>query len=248
MKEIKLSKGFVAIIDDKDYERVSQHKWHVRKSRTSKTFYATAFIGEKTTGLHRFIMNPPQEAEIDHKDGNGLDNRTENLRVCTREGNMRNRRPNGKCPFKGVFIDGNKFISQISLKNTQYRLGFFDTPEQAALEYDNAAIEHYGEFAWLNKDHFPELVYTKKEFAYKRPEKRTRINVEHLVNMIKSAELSRRDKKILIRTLQGKTLKQIGNKIGLTKERIRQIRKDAVSYLRRFAKRQGYTYEQFIIN
>lgn len=98
MREIELTRGYKAIVDDADFERVSASKWHVWTNPSSKTQYAVRNVlgpkGKTTTqGLHRFLMSPPAHLEIDHMNGNGLDNRKSNLRIVSRAENMKNRQP-----------------------------------------------------------------------------------------------------------------------------------------------------------
>ena len=92
MKEISLTKGLVAIIDDEDFERVSRYKWVSLKNK--RTVYASRSSdlkgGKKTMYMHRFIMNPPSDMQVDHINGDGLDNRRVNLRVCTQSQNLKN--------------------------------------------------------------------------------------------------------------------------------------------------------------
>src|SRR5690349_13857865 len=101
MKEIpivgKRGNGLVALIDDEDYELVSKHRWNIfvrkneLKARTSIKIEGTW----KSVFMHRLIMGSPENMEIDHKNHNGLDNRKENLRICSRRENLANRRPWG---------------------------------------------------------------------------------------------------------------------------------------------------------
>ena len=105
--EIPLTQGKVAIIDEQDAERVLRHKWCAAWS--GYTFYARANIRKPDGGmmqirLHRFIMHPSSGIDIDHRDGDGLNNRRSNLRFASRSQNTQNlRRPkNNKSGFKGV--------------------------------------------------------------------------------------------------------------------------------------------------
>jgi hypothetical protein len=93
---------------------------------------------------------------VDHKDNNGLNNQKYNLRVCTQWQNLRNstRRSNNTSGFKGVSRFRNKWISRIRTDEGRICLGTFNTPEEAAIAYDEAALKYHGEFANLN---FPEL-------------------------------------------------------------------------------------------
>lgn len=160
MKEISLTQGKIALIDDEDYERVNQHKWYAHKERT-QNYYALKNNTPRArkekliiTRMHRFIMNARKEVLIDHKDHNGLNNQKYNLRIATYSQNQRNRKKSEKCTskYKGVHFVNNrkKWCAQIYIAEKPAFLGHFDDEIEAALVYDKAAIIHYGEFAWLN--------------------------------------------------------------------------------------------------
>lgn len=98
VKEIPLSQGKVALVDDEDFELVYQYKWSV--SGRGGIYYARCNInrnGKDTTqSMHRFLLCPPPDKEIDHMNHNGLDNRRCNIKICTHAENMANRSPNKK--------------------------------------------------------------------------------------------------------------------------------------------------------
>lgn len=160
MKEINLTKNKIALVDDDDFEKLSKFKWYAHKSRT--IFYAERHInsnGKRTTiRMHRFLMEVPKEKEVDHIDGNGLNNQKSNLRICSRQENLRNQKLSvrNKSGFKGVSWSSRtkKWVSQIGItinkKETIKNLGYFKSKEEAAKTYDNAAKELFGEFAKLN--------------------------------------------------------------------------------------------------
>lgn len=149
MKEIKLTQGKVALVDDEDYEYLSQWSWVAIKNRN--TFYAQRGW-RPIIKMHRFIMNPPNDMQIDHIDHNGLNNQKINLRVCTSAQNKMNRRPSGESKYLGVTREGksNKWSATISHNNQYIHLGAFKTQEEAAIAYDSAAKIYHGEFANLN--------------------------------------------------------------------------------------------------
>src|SRR5215831_14406402 len=94
LKYVELTKGEVALVDDEDYNIVSERKWHAKKSiLIDDLVYAYTKIGGKLVSMHSYIMDtPPEGMEIDHINHNGLDNRRSNLRFITRGGNLHNRR------------------------------------------------------------------------------------------------------------------------------------------------------------
>lgn len=158
MKEIPLTQGMVALVDDEDYELVSQYRWQALRGR--RTFYAQAKTprrdGRQTSmSMHRLILGlMGGTLHADHINGDGLDNRRNNLRPATRTQNARNRRLdyNSVSGFKGVTAgrSGRGWQARIRVGNTLLHLGTFDTPQQAARTYDSKARDLFGEFAWLN--------------------------------------------------------------------------------------------------
>ena len=103
--------------------------------------------------LHREVMGAPPGMLVDHVNGNTLDNRRCNLRVATHGQNLANRKAiTAKSGFKGAFWAkwAGRWYSSIGVNGRVIRLGYFDTPEAAALAYDEAARKHHGEFACVN--------------------------------------------------------------------------------------------------
>lgn len=156
MKKINLTNGKSSIIDDDDYDHLSKYKWLMTKNN-----YAVRYEyrnGETFQFLmHRQIMGYPIDMEIDHINGDKLDNRKLNLRICSRAENDRNSRPHrdGSSKFKGVSRIGKRS------KGKPWRariwggkeivIGYFLTEEEAAIAYNVKAKELFGEFAYLNK-------------------------------------------------------------------------------------------------
>lgn len=153
MKEIKLTQGKVALVDDEDYEVVIGGKWcaHFEK----KNWYATGRKGGKHYRMHRLIMGVTDPTiNVDHKDGNGLNNQKNNLRVATTSQNISNGRVREgfTSKYKGVHWDkfNNKWRAMVQSKEGIKRLGRFDNEVHAALVYNEAALKIQGEFARIN--------------------------------------------------------------------------------------------------
>ena len=154
MKEIPLTQGKVAIVDDEDFERLNQFKWCAHKSRNM--FYAdrnslSVSGKKKTIKMHKMLL-PCDEMKIDHRNGNGLDNRKENLRICTNRENCSNKRhphKDNKLGIKGVNFDKkcNKFRAQIMTMGKKIHLGLFNVMGDADSAYRLAEEKYFGEFA-----------------------------------------------------------------------------------------------------
>lgn len=155
---IPLSAGALSTIDSADYSRVTQHKWSLKTTYKRSGFpahqYAYRNAGNgRTELLHRFITECPPELEVDHENGNGLDNRRENLRICNRRQNGANRGPSpaNTSGFKGVVNYGTHFVAYVGARHQQSRyVGCFRTAEAAARAYDEEARRIWGEFAYQN--------------------------------------------------------------------------------------------------
>ena len=149
-----------ALVDEEDYERVSQHRWH--PSKDGRTFYARHTTAWREDGrqrfraimMHRFILGTEAGVKIDHENGNGLDNRRCNLRIATTAQNGMNRRMKEatKTGYKGVVFAKRvgQFQAGITFGGKQIWLGYHATAESAARAYDAKAKELYGDFARLN--------------------------------------------------------------------------------------------------
>ena len=157
MKKIELTQGKFALVDDADYERLNQRKWHARQEY--HTFYAQSEIyatGAKRTAeyMHRLILGlqPSDKRQCDHRDGNGLNNQQSNLRICTQTQNHQSTRKRtiATSKYKGVCWHQSKWRAQICVNKKRIHLGCFDSEAVAAASYNTAALEHFGEFALLN--------------------------------------------------------------------------------------------------
>jgi hypothetical protein len=153
MKQIELFSGDVAVVDDEDWDRLRDLKWFV--IRDLATNYAYTRINRKAVKLHRLIMGVTDpKIQVDHLDGDGLNNRKENLRIATghqNQGNRRKLKP-ASSRFKGVCFNKRtkKWKAQIKRHGKKVHLGTFSDEIAAAQAYDIAAIEYFGAFANLN--------------------------------------------------------------------------------------------------
>lgn len=153
-KIIPLSSGFVAEVDASDYKWLSQWKWYAHKSR-SGYYAARRGADKKFIYMHRAILECPEGVTADHINGDGLNNKRNNLRIATYSQNNCNRgKIKRRCSsgFLGVYRNKlrNKWIAQIKINGVQKHLGSFDCEADAAKVRDLAAIKHQGEFARLN--------------------------------------------------------------------------------------------------
>jgi AP2 domain len=170
MKIIPLTKGYLTVVDDDQYERLSQHLWHVQicKNRGGKisVVYAVRFTpkadGHEYIYMHRDIMGiTDKEIQVDHEDHNGLHNCISNLRVCNEiTENRCNSRMyvNNTSGHKGVTWDKSKgkWVAQIGYKGKHYHLGQFPATEEgklaAAKAYEEGAARIHAEFACFDKE------------------------------------------------------------------------------------------------
>ncbi len=160
MKQIALSRGLVALVDDEDYEKVKAYNWYARSNERGETWYAVRVVYNQdgttqTIRMHNFIMGIPEGMQMDHVDRNGLNNQRQNMRVATRSQNMANRDiPLGTNPYRGVYeTSSGRWRATIAHQGRGTHLGVYDTAEEAARSWDKKAKELHGEFAVLN---FPE--------------------------------------------------------------------------------------------
>lgn len=160
MREIQLSQGYAALVDDEDYGRVSGFRWVALVVRN--VVYAVRRFKRDdgkwtTTYLHRFLMGEPKGLMVDHIDGNGLNNQRSNLRLATNSQNQANARKSvtNKSGYKGVHWvswgkAGGKWRANVSVGGQRKIVGYFSCPAEAAKARDKAALELHGEFASLN--------------------------------------------------------------------------------------------------
>lgn len=149
--------SFICYIDTADYPLVKDYRWRAVAFHRSCTFYARANFGNRphrsTIFMHRLLL-PGALLSIDHKDGNGLNNRRDNLRPATQSQQTANcsKRTNvlTASRFKGVSKSGERFYAYVRINGKRKHLGTYSTEAEAALAYDEAAKKHFGEFASLN--------------------------------------------------------------------------------------------------
>ncbi len=154
MIEIALTRGRIAVVDDADAD-LAALRWHA--ARRQRNWYATRSVaadGRQTIEyLHRVVaLRVGLVGEVDHRDGDGLNCRRDNLRVGTHQQNTWNARRSKRntSGFKGVSARGDRWRAYIRPRGVQKCLGTFDTPELAARAYDAAARDLFGDFARLN--------------------------------------------------------------------------------------------------
>ena len=148
-RTIRLTQGFVAIVDADDYEWLSQISWCVTLCGPGR-LYARGFVrGSRApyrrAYMHRFILDAPRHLFVDHINGDGLDNRRANLRLASNAENNRNRHSRSASGHKGV-----RWEPERQQYRTYITVGSFADPIDAALAYDMAAITLFGEFARPN--------------------------------------------------------------------------------------------------
>jgi len=175
VREIPLTRGQVALVDDGDYERVSKFKWYALWDPSRRTYRALRNKQENESEngkrgliyLHRFIMKVPKGKDIDHRDRDPLNNQKNNLRICTRAQNNMNKlkREGYSSEYKGVSWNKQKLKWEASIGKDykKHHLGLFTDETDAAIAYNKAALEMFGEYAVLNDvpdaaDHDPHYV------------------------------------------------------------------------------------------
>ena len=150
MKEIDLTQGKVALVDDEDYEYLNSFKWHC-----TTWGYALCSSGYKDgkqnlTRMHRWVNETPEGMETDHINGNKLDNRRCNLRTVTHSQNAINyHRPN-RTGYRGIEKRGNSWRACITVNYEKIRLGSHSSAIDAARDYDILARQYHGSAAVLN--------------------------------------------------------------------------------------------------
>ena len=161
MKTIPLTQSKVALVDDTDYDFLSKYNWCAAKT-IGRSYYAVrgSLISDLRQGcihMHRIILNAPKGVEVDHRDGNSLNNQRSNLRLCTHGENQRNQglHHNNTTGFKGVRLDRraiqNPYNARIQINNKEIHIGCYKTAEKAARAYDTTALKYHGDYRVTNE-------------------------------------------------------------------------------------------------
>lgn len=166
MKILKLTLNKETLVDSDDYEKLSLYSWFTQVNKQSSgnfKYYGRGEVNGKKVMLHRFILNiTDRTVQVDHINGNSLDNRKSNLRICTSSQNNQNARKTNKktkSKYKGVIYSPirsngkprkSPWTARIQKNKERISLGFYKTEEEAARAYDIKAKELFGEFAVLN--------------------------------------------------------------------------------------------------
>lgn len=153
MNQIKLSSDKVALVDDEDFEYLSQFKWYDAHGYAARNY----FIKGKHihVSMHREILgNIPSNVQTDHINGNKLDNRRENLRLCNNAQNNQNKglTKDNTTGFKGLrwYKPSKRWQVRIAVYGKQIHLGYFKDITKAVKTYNTAAKKYHGEFAYQN--------------------------------------------------------------------------------------------------
>lgn len=152
--ELQLNKGYSTVIDDSDYWVVSGLTWYAQINHDGKV-YVAASSGHRSVYMHRLIMGIwDSKVQVDHKDSNSLNNRRDNLRLCTKQQNEWNKAayPRNTSGYKGVTFHKRvgRWSTAIRENGKCKHLGYFDTAYDASLAYAEAAKELHGQFLRLD--------------------------------------------------------------------------------------------------
>jgi hypothetical protein len=168
MKEIMLSDNIHSMLcDDEDFDLLSSISWTYTHGYATKSQWK-----QESLFAHKLVMNVSQGQMVDHKDRNKLNNQKDNLRLCTDSQNQANKTKskNNKSGYKGVCWNKSKqrYVARIGVNNKKVECGEFKSPHDAAIAYNNKAVELYGEFAVLNEiDNSLPIITPEKSNEYK---------------------------------------------------------------------------------
>lgn len=161
MKRIPLTQGKFTLVDDEDFEWLNSFKWQHSHSTGNPRGYAKRNLNYKVEGvwkstviyLHRFLMNPPPNLQVDHINGDKLDNRRDNLRLVSQRENLINKpkRSDSRNRYKGISTrPSGTFYANIKVHGKYIYLGTYTTAEEAARAYDEAARKYFGAISSVN--------------------------------------------------------------------------------------------------
>lgn len=163
MKTIPLTKGYFTKVDNDDYKKFAKYRWYALTDCRNNLYVRAMRSVQKNNKVYnihlsREIMNAPKGMDVDHINGDKLDNQKSNLRICTHSENMKNRKrgKNNTSGYKGVSFhkNGNKWRAYIKINGKPKTIGYYDSSKDAAIAYAIAYNEYakiyYGEFALLN--------------------------------------------------------------------------------------------------
>ena len=155
MKEIILTNGAIAKVNNSDFKKVNEINWTIQKRKNTNYALGRPHLSSPIS-MHRFIMNPPKGMVIDHINFDGLDNRRENLRICTQTENLNNRKNLSKninkkvikSIYEGVYWNNSKTKCQsyIYFDGKKIHLGLFGCEEDASKAYNDKKKELYEDY------------------------------------------------------------------------------------------------------
>lgn len=191
MKKIKLTQGKYALVDDEDFEFLNQWKWFVKENHGNLYAVRQKYITHgvknrkaKRFYMHRQLLGFPKK-QIDHWNGNGLDNQRKNLRVCTSLQNSWNQKISllNTSGYKGVHKRYKKlWQARISIKKKRISLGYFKNKKEAALAYNKAAKKYFGEYA---KEFYESKI---NSLEWTDEERRLSRNLDFIIVMLEEME------------------------------------------------------------
>lgn len=153
-RRLQLTQHKYSLVDSEDFETLASWSWFVVRKFVARKWKFYARRSDDCMGLHSFILKCPKGVDVDHIDGDGLNNRKHNLRICSESQNQMNRLnlTTNTSGFRGVVWDrrANKWKGTLTANKIRMHLGYFTDPIRAAKARDEAARKHHGNFAVLN--------------------------------------------------------------------------------------------------